>query len=788
MITKPEQLIHSTKKTKEWYEENGKYFLEAISYIDAKVIQSRLDKACGNITETDYNYATNPYGDLVKNPKELPAKLANKDIISPIMKQLIGEWLRRDVDPIVFNKNSDLSNAKKEMHHKLALERLQQEFVNTLVSYGAFIPGQVDEKGQPIQPPMSKEAIEEKLSNMVDEKSINGQYKLDYVYNTSDIRSTLKSIFYYYIAGLGISYKDIVDDNIVYKLVKPRDFGYVAGENVKYIKDSEAVKCKYKVQYSDLLVLFDGVEGFDLIKDDIKNSTDTTHRYNSYQDEFNRNFYGSSYKGKSSVNEGELKKDECLLTHIQWKGLTTIYRKHIVEPDGTKTHIDLDDRYEPSPDDIIEKKVCIEYHEIWCINNKWYIAGQVLNHSSGDFDNPNKGGFSYNGVTIQHYLDNAKTIIDSLDPYQEAYNVCDFMMQKAVNKNKGKIATIPLSLLNGFKDTQVETIIDDDGKISSVEVKGNFSAIGESLYFADATQLLFVDDAELDNAKAQLIGQLLKVLDLSTMQEIEYFYNYKERIKEEAYEHVGFNRGRRGAAGERDAVSNTREAQYVGSLITEELFEDFRLFTELEFGDLLNLANFLYKDGLKGQYLNSNYELTTVDIPPVGLGYGNLGIVVRSGGRERENFEMMRQNIQAMTQNGYTPSMIATLLSKSTNFDKVIKELKVLEAEQAQRAGAAGEQANQLEMQKLKLEKQKLELERIKILGNLEIEARKVDLEFDKTGINPLDTIKVMNENTKAQQEAMFKLADVKLKQADIAAKKYSDDTALAIAKENKGQ
>jgi hypothetical protein len=330
--------------------------------------------------------------------------------------------------------------------------------------------------------------------------------------------------------------------------------------------------------------------------------------------------------------------------------------------------------------------------------------------------------------------------------------------------------------------------MNEDGVLESIEVKGNYSAIGESLYFADATQLLFVDDSEIDNSKLSIISQLIKVLDLSNGEQIEYIYNYKERIKEDAYEYVGFNRGRRGMAGERDAVSNIKDAQVLGGLVTEELFEDFRLFTEVEFGGLLDLGHYLYKDGLKAQYLNSNYELTTVDIPSTGLSYGNLGIVVRSGGRDRENFEMMRNNIQAMSQNGYTPSMMATLLSKSTNFDKLGKELKKMEMEQAQQNNAAAQAANAIEEKKVALEEKKLELERLKIIGELELKARALGMELDSNSVNPLDAIKVMNDNAKAQQDSMFKVLDAKLKQSDIETKKYVSDNQLKIARENKGQ
>lgn len=784
MIQKPEQLISSSERTPEWYADNGRYWMEHISIINTELMELREAKACGEIKEMDYKFVTNPYGDLIQNEKQLPAKLKNIDIIKPIVNQLIGEFLKQNIEPLVFNKNSDIHSAKKDMKNKMVVEATNQEFLNILIGLGLYVPGQTDEQGQPIQPPMSPEKIEEAISNVVDEHAINGQYKLDYIYNTKNIKDVLKEVFYFYATtGLGLVYRDIINDDIVYKHKRPIDFGYVKQHDTKYIEDSIAVKALYKVQYSDLAVMFQGNEEFEKIKDEIKIRVDNYTKGFSFEKAWQQNFYRNRHIANN--NEGELRREQCILTHIQWKSSAKIYRKYIQEPDGTTTFIDLDDRYIPSPDDVIEERVCRESHEVYCINGQHFVGGQVLQHSRADFNNPNESKFSYNGVFIQSYLENVRTIIDGLDPYQEAYNIVKYLIQKKINKNKGKIATIPLSLLNGFKDNSVKAQINEEGVMESITMETN-SPIGESLYFADATEFLFIDDADLDPQQAQVAATLLKSIDLSLANEIEYLYNYADRIKEDAYEYVGFNRFRRGNAEQRDAVYNARQGEATGSLMTQELFEDFRLFTEKEFGCILDMCNFLYKDGLKGQYFNSDYEEHNIDIPPVGLSNANLGIVVRSGGKDKENFEYIKQNIQAMTQNGYTPYMLATLLSKSSNFDKMRKELKKLEDENNQRTQQAQESLNQIERDKLQLERDRLALDREKVNGELQIKAFVAGMTSqDKT--NPLDMIKLMNDNNKNDFDNLFKLGQLKQGALDAKVEMYKADKTLEVARENKG-
>lgn len=780
-MRKPEQL--DIKKDAKWYADNGRYFNENIELIKTNKIERRLSIASCDLKEIDYEYVTNPYGDLI-DKKDLPAKLKNIDILSPIINQLIGEYLIRPIEPLVYNKNSDLNSKRMQLKHQLTVETVQQQFVNTLIQMGMYVPGQTDEEGKPIQEPMSYEKINEKVTNVLDEHTINGQYRLDYVFNTKNIKSELKSIFYYYFAaGIGLSYRDIVDNDIVYKLIKPKDFGYMKADGIRFIEDSLAVKSVNKIQYSDLLVLFQDDEEFNKIKDDIKTNISRNIPY-SYESIFNHNFYG---RDASVENIGELEKDEVYLTHIQWKGLSYMYRKYITEPTGRRIHIDLDERYEPLEGEDIEKRIVVTPYEVYVINDRYYVGGKEIEHSRGDFDNPNYCKLSYNGIEVQSYLDRASTIIDKLDQYQKDYNIIKFVIHKKILKNKGKLTSMPLSLLNGFKETKVQKQRDSEGR-EFIEVKTNKtkSAVAEALYFADATEFLIIDDSELDYARAQIASTLLKSIDLSLANEIEYLYNYAARIKEEAYEYIGFNRGRRGNTQEREAVYNTKNGQQTGQLMTEELFEDFRLFQDSEFSALLDLANYLYKDGLKGQYLTSDYMEHLIDVPPVGISSASLGVLCRSGGKDKENFDILKENIQAITQNGYTPYMLATLLSKSSNFDKLRMELKKLEEEQANRQAAAQQELNAIEARKIDLEQQKIDIEKLKVIGELQLGSAKLGIEVNTQGGNSGEIIKLINENSKANTDNMFKLADLKLKAAKLETDKYKADRQFDIAKENK--
>lgn len=780
---------NTKNKNKEWYEENAKYWKLKVPIIDEKVYYDKLRKACGKIVDSDYRYVTNPYNTAEK--RNMPAKMQNVDIISPIIKQLIGEYIKRPLEGIAYNKNSNLNNEKLKLQHELITQNLQQVFVNKLISLGLYVEGQTDENGQPIQPPLSTAAIEKEVSNLVDEKTIYAQGILDYLFNTTDILTVFKEIFYFYATvGIGISFKDVANGNIVYKMHKLRDFGYLASEGTRYIEDAEATIAVYTKSVAETIEMFGEYEDFKPIQSQLEGHTLQDRARTSRTDTFNSEFFkhfraDRDLQDSRHTNITGINADDVKIEHIQWKGLTDIYRVYSIDEEGKEVFIDYDCNYVPLDSDVYEKRTCVCRHEVYIINDTHVIGGKEVEFARGDFNNPNVCPGSYNGVLVQSYLDNINTIIDILDVYQENYNVVKFIIQKTINKNKDKIATIPLSLVNGFKSTKQQLVeeMDDTGKFVKTVVNNGGSAIAETLYFADATQLMFIDDSELTPQQANVASQLLKQIDLGLGNYIQYLYDYALQIKEEAYETIGFNRYRRAATGAKDAVYNTQQGQYIGSLLTEELFEDFRKFCEKELLSLIDLSKYVWNNGLKATFTKTDYELATVDIPPNGLSYANIGLTVKQGGEVKEQLEQFKQMLAGMGGNNIQLSTVAKILSKTSNFSTLIKELEAKEQEMMQANNAGAERDAALKEQELQLKVRELDIQEKKVDGELEINAAKVGLSVPN---DDMEVIKQVNEKSQKNTENLLKLGELQIKKEGEATKRYVADKQFEIAKENK--
>jgi hypothetical protein len=795
-MLKPIQLKLSKDKDATWIKESAYYYRDSISFLDSKEIETQLAISCGRLKEIDYKYVTNPYS-IKDEKKSMPAKIKNWSFIHTILLQLLGEFIERSFEPMVYNKSSEVADSRNKIEHELSVKRVSQYLVNALIKVGFYVPNQTDEQGNPIKDPISEEEINKEVESMIDQKTKFAQDLLNYELSTKNVIDELVPMWWFFCTTkYAVSYKDIINDNVVYKHVKPNKFGYIPSGLSNFIEDSEAVRYREQLSMSDLISLLGEKEGFDEIreilleqyeylKEDSKGSvtTDTTN----WLGQFMRNSTGKN-SVDSSVNNSNM--DIYTVDHIQWTSTCYMYRVYRKNLFGQDEYVDNDDTYIPTKTDIYEKRVCNETWEAWIIADEYVVGGQPIENSRGDYNNPHVSKKSYNGLRILPFLDEAKSITELLNVYQEAHNIVKYKAQVVINKSKEKIMTLPLSLINGLKSGERKMVTDSDGGIRNEKVHGKDNQIANSLYYADATSFLFVDDSDLTPQQAQVAAQLLKQVDLSSGQYLDYLIRYAETIKMEAEESVGFNRARKGRTGERDAVSNTQQMQYVGSLITEEFFREFNTLIERDCLGIVELSRYLHNTGLSTVYLNKSYEEQTLNIPPEGISLMNIGIVIRNGGKESRALGDLRARALEFSQNGSSPSVIAKILNPGRSYTEIENILEKKEQEimqQNQQAMQSQQEAAQGEQQLKQYEiDEKNKASKYKVDSDAKIELIKMGVsdngEFDKD----LKVMDMANKNKDSDFKNKLDIANLMLKNKEADIKNQEIKTNLAIAKENK--
>lgn len=779
-MIRPKQKLPRKEKTAKWVEDNLKYNSRSTvtGVIDREHFNRLYALAAGTLNEMKYTHVTNPLNS--DKYRAYPEKIKNYNIITPIFMQLIGEFIKRPIEPLVIAKNSDLENQKAELEFNLILQSLQQQFVNTLIQQGQYVEGQTDENGQPIQPPLSPEYIKKQKQSLKDLKAISGQRILEYIISEQNILRKWREKFYDFIVTKStFSYKDVSADNVFYTRVRPQNLFYYATDNVDYIEDAEIVRYINFYTVSEIIDLFKDEPDFTPEMIEALEDRETGMWEGGFLYNFNKNF--SANNNIPFVDT--LRVNSIPVEHIQWTSMCKTYRIYTVDVFNNPIYFDVDEDYIPNEGENLEEKWVKEKWEGYIIAGKYYIGGKPIDLQRGTFDNPNKCKNSYNGRIFMNQFKEVKSITETLEPYQEAYNILKWKIQSMINKNKDKLMVIPLGLLGHFKENKKK--VDFDGNQYIVEDTEE-SVIEKAMYYADALSALFVDETE---ENAQLAAQMIKSIDMSLGNYIQYLYNYAMQVKAEAEEQVGFNRFRKADTNSSDAVSNVNQGVYAGSLITEGYFTEFNEYIEKECQGLLDIAKFAYRNGKKAQYLRTDGELIQLNLEEGSIQEVEFGVFAKNGGKTKEDFDILKQRTLEFAQNGMKQSVVAKIINSTSNFASLIEEIEAMEEQMMQQQQAQAQQEQQLAQMQIDAEKEKQKAELDKEYYKIDKDSQtKLELKYAELSAKALE----LNQNDdyvklqELRQKQMDSMVAQQLKMIELRLKDKKIDSDERIAKMNK--
>lgn len=793
-MIRPSQKLSFSQKDDAWKENNLRWCSETatIGLFDNNQLKDLYDLAAGRIKETSYKYVTNPFNSKDRKYTKYPTELKNFDIMSSIFSQLIGESIKRPLEPIVYSKNDDVYNQQNDLEYKRFIESLQQTFVNTLIQNGLFVEGQTDEQGQPINAPLSPDVIKKEKKNLKKLKIIEDQNILDYIIDAEKIETKLRNCFYDFIVTRAcFTYKDVVGDEIVYKRIPREKLYYSNLDNIDFIEDAEIVKCVNEYSLNELIDLFRDEEDFtnDLINDLERLCSEGDVGFFAT---FKRNFNAANQLKDSDGSAGKIDITKLTLEHIQWTSLKKIYRIYKVNALGQTIKIDVDEDYIFEEGEEKEMKWVNEKWQGYIIAGRFYIGCRPLPLQRGTFDNPNSCKNSYNGKIFKKGF-NVLTITEKLEPYQKMYNILKYKIQFVINKNKDKITIVPIGLLGHLKKTMTTKETTNDGQEVTVQEIDEESALMKSLYYADATGFLFVDES-IDGAATA--ATMLKTVDAGLGNYIKFLYEYANNVKTEAEELIGFNRFRKADINTSDAVSNVNAGSYAGSLITEEYFVEFNEFVECEMQGLMDLSKFAFINGKKASFLRSDGELAHLKLEEGAIQEKEFGVFSKNGGKTKEDLDILKARTLEFAQNGMQHGMIGKIINSSNNFAKLIDDIEEMDEKLNQQQQAQQQQESQLKemeiQQKAKAVEDQLKLDYYKIDQDNETKieiayAQLTDAALARNENGDLIAIEKLREDTiKRIQEGQIKSAELGLKNKEIESKERIAEKQLQIARVNK--
>ncbi len=596
------------------------------------------------------------------------------DIITPILMLMMGEKTKRPNQYQVFARNSDYPSQKAQQEFNLWITNIHQMFVNEMIKLGMYIPGQTDENGQPVQEPDSPEELDMKLSNISDWMAIQGQESLDYIRHFNELDRNFRKGFYDWLVTNSVfSYKDVRYDDIIYEIVPADELEYIKSYNSDMLEDGQAAK---RTQFMTLNKIIDEFRDIEGMTEEI--IADLENWGNSYRESTNKSFsatevfYNRAFGGTQSINSNG---DDIEVCHLVWKSLQKQLKVSGTNVLGQTYEYTYDEDYVALEGETVVESWIGQNWEGYMIGGKHIVGVQPIPISRVSMSNESKTKLPYNGRLFHYREVQQKSIVAKLEPFQKSVNVAYHHLQKVMNKNKDKITILPLSMIPDKPGWDELT----------------------TMYYADATGFLFIDDSDPRTMQAL---QYVKTLDMALSQYIEYIGKMIVQIKSDAEEMCGVNRQRKGESMASDAVGNNQQATIRSVLTTEELFVEYDEFEEKELQGLMDISKFAFVKGKKASYISSDGKIKYLDINPEAYQNIDFGVFVKNGGQEAEKLREFKQSAFAFAQNQMKPSLVAKVVD-TDNLAKLVLELEkaeqALEQLQSQQSQAE-QQAQQQQM------------------------------------------------------------------------------------------
>lgn len=710
----------------------------------------------------DFEYVTKPYGDTVG---ELPAQMANRDILSSKIKAVLGIEARRPFNWKVVAVNPSATTRKeqaeteylKQFVTNYLLKDLRLEIANEVMAQYGTAP--VDQR-------QVKDQIEQQLATRTprevkrymrrehqDPAEVLGAQLLAYLTQRQTLADKFnKGCKHAALAAMEIYWVGEVNGEPTVRVVNPLFFDFDKSPDSQFIEDGEWAVCEYRMTPSEIINTFD-----DLTK------TDHDLLYEVYAG-------GQHSEDRFTINSNDLS-NHIRVLHVVWKALRKIGFLTYKAPNGTEATKFVNENYmfDPTAGDIrIEYKWIPEVHEGYKIADSIYSRMRPVPNQYKDLDNIYECKLPYIGAVYDWENSTPTSLFDRGRQYQYLYDIVNYRMEEALARDKGKkvimnIAAVPDNLLLKQFD-----------------------------YHFDANSMVYVDLSK-EGFKGTIaendITRMLKEVDLSTTSDVSKYISILEYLDARCGAAIGVSKQLEAQIEEREAVGNVQRALSLSTNILETFYSTHDIVKRNTLQALLECAKVAYARGepRKISYVLDDMSVASLTLDQELLDNNTLGIFVSNTAKSIDTIESQVQLAHAAMQTGQIPfSYIHAVQGASTpqearglleEGEEVMQERQnqVKQAElQAQERMAQMQMQMQQAQQQFEIEKLKLEeeLKYKREIAKQTILALGFNEEKDMNQNQEPDVIEVMKLLLqKRQLDIKDKEVGIKDKEADIKAK-----------------
>jgi hypothetical protein len=750
----PNHLVSTTEKMKStWYKNTCNYYINlATNFKDTDALNRDIRAFSGQIDKKDYHFILNPYNFKEERFKNLPGRLRNYDIISPIWRRYMGEYSKSNNLFGVISVNDHIETQMEFGLMQLVNERLTQLAANSLNAAG--IESGIESRSVP----NLSDDVKTFKANWKQTRAELGQERLNvlrYSVDDESIRNRAYSDWINY--GEFYTFRDL-HHNDVYKEAVPVDEYYPISNGRDNVEDHDAgVRIRF-MTIPQVLEVF----GSKLTKDEYKYLTELS---NTFAEGYTT-IKGSIIYDKTNIEAELAMKDSFSETadyrfcdtqgylevaHVPYKTMVEVKVLTYENELGEVLEVEVNKNYkldEASGDiktEIVYRTRVWEQYRLGDEITGLYLKPSEIPVQRTDINNENICKLPYNGRVRMFPGFPNHGIINTLLPYQIFINILYLSRERAIARNHGKILIVPRSFVRG------------DGDLTDNEI----------IYYATADGKLYVDDT----SPTFSVGvQGMKSVDTGDSEYILGLGRLIEETKNAAREDVDMNRQRVGETLASDGKFTTQQAiirSSLGSAIINDLFNKT---LEKDYDADLDYSKIAWIDGKKGHYVNSDRQVAYYDINGIEHAETSYGTFTISNSKEQDKINNLRDLAFSAAQNGdFVIASESIMADSSTRLNQIIRDYQDIAEKRRENAEKeARESQERIAQSNAATEKEKLTSEEriAQYDGSIKIKLKEIDVLIAR--------LKIAGDAEKAD-------IDNQIKEKQLELQRYIADNKLAV-------
>lgn len=686
----PDQFVpEKEKQTDEWIKSNMDYFANVAysQFIKGKdTFVKNYNLVKGNITPEDFYIEDDKkemrsFTEELLRDVELPSYVKHYSILGPPLNTLVGELCRRP--DVAMVKAFDDDSKNEELQYKT--DFLTKYIIENRKNQNR---AKMAEQGQ--QPESDDQLMKMTLDQVA-------EYLLDYTSTAEKwgartleslkVELNMKEVSEDCFRDLLIAsrefyhiYEDHSKSGLKIENLNPKNTWFLTLPDKKYLKDAFAAGTVHVMELSEI------IERFDLTKKEIDHLRKGVRELSLFSPR-ESNFENPTVSGWDSIKydtyspyvvQERLRLESALKENIDplndFLGLSnnvnTFGNKYVVVQAywcskikvGKLTIVNENGQLETTLVDESYKKVPNEVEIEWNWINRWYKGFKI---GSDVYKVEPFKLLDYCPILgVVHEIkniDEARSLIDMLKPYQVLYNICLNQLYKLLDKEIGNVYLTSIRHIPVSKDGDAQDALD--------------------LWEEEARKrgVVFIDDSP-ENLKSPSNFNMFKSVDLTRTQEIQSRYTLAQQLKQEAWELVGITRERTGGVAATQTATGTNAALSQSYAQTEPFFIQHEYVLNDVYQALLDAAQYIetQKPYSTISYISTEGEQAFMRVNSEDIKLRDLKVFITSRAKDQQAFQDLRQLAQPMLQNGATPYEISVLYTTSSirQMKQIFKSLK----------------------------------------------------------------------------------------------------------------